>query len=77
MGLQGHPKGPYDPYFKKPCEHNKSSRIEVTLSVYGMMIGFMKTFDEFENGPSETPISALKTLTSKKLVNTITLQGIQ
>jgi len=42
-----------------------------------MLIGLMKTLDEFENGRSGTPLRAIKTLTSKKLVNTITLQGIK
>jgi len=34
----------------------------------------MKTLDEFINGPSWTPLRALKTLTIKKLVNTITFK---
>jgi len=42
-----------------------------------MLIGLMKTLDEFENGPSWTPLRALKNFTLKKLVHTITLQGIK
>jgi len=38
-----------------------------------MLIGLMNTLDEFEDGPLGTLLRALKTLTSKKLVNTITL----
>ena len=41
-----------------------------------MLIGLMKNLDKFNDGPSVTPLRALKTLTSKKLVNTITLQGV-
>ena len=47
----------------------------ITLQgLYGMLIGLMKTLDEFKNGPSGTPLRALKTLTSKNLLNTITLK---
>jgi len=45
--------------------------------MYGMLIGLMKTMDEFKDWPSGRPLRALKTLTSKKLVNTITLQGLK
>jgi len=38
-----------------------------------MLIGLMMILDEFEDWPSGRPLRALKTLTSKKLVNTITL----
>jgi len=34
----------------------------------------MKSLYEFEDGRSGTPLRALKALTSKKLVNTITLK---
>ena len=37
-----------------------------------MLIGLMKTLDEFEGEPPGTPLWALKTLASKKLVKTIT-----
>jgi len=38
-----------------------------------MLIGLMKTLNVFEVGPSGTTRRPLKTLTSKKLVTTITL----
>jgi len=47
--------------------------MKVRISKFGMLIGLMKTMDEFEDWPSGRPLRALKTLTSKKLVNTITL----
>ena len=42
-----------------------------------MVIGVIKTSDEFEDKHSGTPLRALKTLTFKKPVNTITLQGLK
>ena len=47
--------------------------MKVRISKFGMLIGLMKTMDEFEDWHSGRPLRALKTLTSKKLVNTITL----
>jgi len=35
-----------------------------------MLFGLMKTLDKFKDGLSITPLRALKTLTSKKLVKT-------
>jgi len=37
----------------------------------------MKTLDEFEDERSGTSLRALKSLTLKKLVTTITLQGLK
>ena len=50
--------------------------MKVRIPKFKTLIGLIKTSDEFEDGPSGTPLRALKTLTSKKLVNTITLQGV-
>ena len=65
-------KGPHNPYFKKVCEQNNPSRIKETISIFEMLIDYIKTSDEFEDEPSGTTLRALKTLTSKNLVNTIT-----
>ena len=50
--------------------------MNVRIPKFGTLIGLIKTSDEFEDGPSRTPLRALKTLTSKNLVNTINLQGL-
>ena len=55
------------------CERDIFLRVRVIISKFGMLIGLIKTSDEFEDEPSGTSLRALKTLTSKKLVNTITL----
>ena len=51
--------------------------MKVRIPKFGTLIGLIKTSDEFEDGPSRTPLRALKTLTSKNLVNTINLQGLK
>ena len=40
--------------------------------MFGMLIGLVKTLDEFDDDGSETAVRARKSLTMKKLVNTIT-----
>ena len=47
--------------------------MKVRIPKFRSLIGVIKPANEFEDGPSGTPLRALKTLTSKKLVNTITL----
>jgi len=47
--------------------------MKVTIANFEMLIGLIKTSDEFKDEHSGIPLRALKTLTSKKLVNTITL----
>ena len=42
-----------------------------------MVIGDIKTSDEFEDMHSGTPLRALKTFTFKMPVNTITLKGLK
>ena len=51
--------------------------MKVTIAKFGMLICLIKTFDEFKDRQGGTPLRALKTLTSKKLVNTINLQGLK
>ena len=48
---------------KKLVNTINPSSIKVTLSIYGMLISLMKTLDEFEDGPSGTPLRALKNTT--------------
>ena len=42
-----------------------------------MVIGVIKTSDDFKYKHSGTPLRALKTFTFKKPVNIITLQGLK
>jgi len=37
--------------------------MKVTIAKFGMLICLIKTLDEFEDGPSETSLRALKTIT--------------
>jgi len=55
------------------CERDIFLRVNVKIPKFGRLIGLIKTSDVFEDGPSRTLLRALKTLTSKNLVNTINL----
>jgi len=46
--------------------------MKVRIAKFGMLIGLIMISDEFEGEHSGTLLRALKTLTSKKLVNTVT-----
>ena len=46
--------------------------MKVIISYFGILIDLIKTLDEFDDEGSGTPVRALKTLTLKKLVKTIT-----
>ena len=49
--------------------------MKVKIANFKMLIGLIKTSNEFKDEHSGTPLGALKTLNSKKLMSTITLQG--
>ena len=40
--------------------------------MFGMLIGLIKTLDDFDDHGSGTAVRACKSLTMKKLVNTLT-----
>ena len=65
-------RGPYKPYFETACEHNNLLNVNVHISYFAMLIGLIKSLDEFDDEGSGTPVRALKTLTLKNLVKTIT-----
>jgi len=51
--------------------------MNVRISKFRMQISLNKTLDQFEDEPSDMSLRALKTISFKKPLNTISLQGIK
>jgi len=49
--------------------------MKIKILKFVTVIGLIKTSNEFKDECPETSLKVLKTLTSKKLVNKITVQG--
>ena len=64
MDLHGQLKGPLIPLLQKACKHDYLLMMKVKIANFGMLIGLIKTSDEFQEEHSGTLLRALKTLTS-------------
>jgi len=54
MSVLGHLQGPFKAPHKISGEKINTSRIKITISIFGMLIGQIKTLDKFVEGPLGT-----------------------